>query len=53
MASLLSTDTNLTHTLCQESLQKLQEKTYFDIIHLAVLIVFAVKGINILLQEEF
>lgn len=53
MASLLSTDTNLTLTLYQECLQKLQERNYFDIIHLAVLIVFAVKVINILLQEGF
>lgn len=39
--------------MCQESLLKLQEKSYLDIIYLTVLIGFAVKRIVILFQEEF
>lgn len=46
------TFTNLIFTLGQESLLKLQEKSYSDIIHLAVLIGFAAKRIVILFQEE-
>lgn len=53
MVRLVSTAMNPIFTLCLESLLKLQEKSYFHIICLAVLIENAVKGIIILLQKVF
>lgn len=53
MVRLVSTGMNLIFTLHLESLLKLQEKSYFYIIRLAVLIENAVKGIIILLQKVF